>query len=88
MSWKLATKVPKGIFFGCAGNPIWIGETYFTCNCANTTEKHLKNYKKYLFHLENYKKYEIIGKACQDKKLKGFYEFTPNKNIVYPDELK
>jgi hypothetical protein len=75
MSWNKVTTIPKSIFFGCAGNPNYVGEisTSLFCSCGNTFEKHLKNYKKYLYHKENYQKLNLTCVKCTDKNLSDYY---------------
>lgn len=86
MSWRLAKKIPEGIFFGCAGNPHISIKSLPICSCANTYEKHLQNYKKYLFHKENYIELEIKREEAKD--IQGYYIFYPTKYFEYPKELK
>ncbi len=89
MSWNKVTTIPKGIFFGCFGNPLYVGEmSTRLCSCADTFEKHLKNYKKYLYHKENYQNLNLTCIKSKDEHLSDYYEFRPNGKIDYPDELK
>lgn len=88
MSWNKVSTIPKGIFFGCFGNPIYVGEmTNSLCSCANTYEKHLENYKKYLYHVENYKKLNITFQKHTDIKLQGYYFSSQMEKINYPDDF-
>lgn len=86
MSWRLIDKIPDKIFFGCAGNPHKMTEFLQICSCANTYDKHLKNYKKYLFHMENYIELEMKKFDADD--IKGYYIFHPTKYFEYPKELQ
>ena len=86
-NWKTATTVPKGIFFGCFGNPI--KSTTLICKCADTPERHLKNYKKYLYHQQNYGLFNMT--KTKSDNLDGYYIFGYDNSmtkIEYPDELK
>ena len=94
-NWRTVTKVPKGIFFGCGGNPI--KSKTLTCDCADTPEKHMRNYKKYLFHMENYENLNMNRE--ENPNAKGYYLFkfyirpiyaygNQYNRIPYPDELK
>lgn len=44
-------KVPKGIYFGCWGNPM-----PKPCSCCDNDEKIYKNYMLYLDHEKNWEK--------------------------------
>jgi hypothetical protein len=88
MSWKTVTKVPQGIFFKCMGNPVKITTDNYICSCANTPEKHLLNYKKYLFHVKYYKKYKMTLRPADD--LPGYFIFgyhDTSRKIKYPGEF-
>jgi hypothetical protein len=88
MSWKKVTQVPQGIWFGCMGNPVKITTNNSICACANTPEKHLLNYKKYLFHSKYYKKYKMTCRSADD--LPGYVIFGYHNDsitIKYPDEF-
>jgi hypothetical protein len=83
MFWASAKKIPPEILFGCFGNPQKL--TLPICKCANTYEKHLLNYKKYLYHNEFHNELKLIQKKSD---IQGYYIYSPTKSFEYPKLLR
>lgn len=72
MNKQIMTKIPPKMFFGCFGNPVKLEANEVVCGCADTLEKHEKNYKKYLYNLENYMS---LGLTKHKSDIEGFFTF-------------
>jgi hypothetical protein len=63
-------KLPKGVNFGCFGNPMRA-----SCNCCNTNDKNLENYTIYLNYTKNWKTLNYSKIPYEYKK--GLFVFLP-----------
>ncbi len=83
MLYRSAKIIPSGILFGCFGNPQKL--ILPICECSNTYDKHLLNYKKYLYHNEFYIELELKRKKSN---IPGYYIYSPTKYFEYPRSLR